>query len=141
MRICSYFAIFDQFIEQKKIYFSDLHPSYSVRFCFLFEKSSHLLIIYSYIEVFKSTYAEARTSIMNDTQSMARQRGGAAGGGSGGPNQNYGSQRQGNHGGGGGYNNQYNGPPPNNFNSYGGGGNNYPMNNQMGGGSGVKREI
>jgi len=72
---------------------------------------------------------------MNDTQSVARQRSG-----SGGPNQNYGSQRQGNYsgntGGGGGYNNnQYGGPPSSNYNSYGG--NNY----QIGGGSGVKREI
>ncbi|CAF3724603.1 unnamed protein product [Rotaria sp. Silwood1] len=99
-----------------------------------------------YIEVFKSTYAEARASIMNDTQSMARQRGS-------GPNQNYGQQRQENFGGYGrsmsggssgggnnsGYNNnsmnQYDGPPQNNYN-YGGngnGGNNYPMNNQMSG--------
>jgi hypothetical protein len=87
---------------------------------------------------------------MNDTQSMARQRGG--GGGSGGPNQNFGSQRQGSFGGnsnnigGDGYDNninQFNGPPPNNYNSYSGGdrnvGSNYPMNNQTGGG-GVKRE-
>ncbi|CAF5001943.1 unnamed protein product, partial [Rotaria sp. Silwood1] len=101
-----------------------------------------------YIEVFKSTYAEARASIMNDTQSMARQRGS-------GPNQNYGQQRQENFGGYGrsmsggssgggnnsGYNNnnmnQYDGPPENNYN-YGGngnGGNNYPMNNQMSGSS------
>jgi hypothetical protein len=62
---------------------------------------------------------------MNDTQSMARQRGG-------GPNQNYGSQRHGNPSG---------GPPSNNYNSYGAGGNsgnNYPTNSPMGGG--IKRE-
>jgi hypothetical protein len=88
---------------------------------------------------------------MNDTQSMARQRGG--GGGSGGPNQNFGSQRQGSFGGnsnnmgGDGYDNnmnQFNGPPPSNYNSYSGRdgnvGSNYPMNNQTGGGGGVKRE-
>ncbi|CAF1012803.1 unnamed protein product [Adineta steineri] len=109
-----------------------------------------------YIEVFKSTYAEARASIMNDTQSMARQRGGN--GGNNGPNQNYGSQREANFSGnsdsisGDGYNNnvnQYNGPPSNNYNYYGGGGNgsggggNYPANNQMGGGGGggVKRPM
>ncbi|CAF1076500.1 unnamed protein product [Rotaria sordida] len=113
-----------------------------------------------YIEVFKSTYAEARASIMNDTQSMARQRGS-------GPNQNFGYQRQGSFGGysgnmsGGGsgsgnnnsgYNNnmnQYDDPSSNNY-SYGESGNtgnNYPMNNQMGGnsgggsGSGVKRPM
>jgi len=87
-----------------------------------------------YIEVFKSTYAEARASIMNDTQSMARQRGGGGGGGS---HQNYGSQRHGNYGGGGGYHNQYDGPPSNNF----GGGGNYSTNNQMGGGGGIKRPM
>ena len=76
---------------------------------------------------------------MNDTQSVARQRGvGGGTGGGGTPNQNYGSQRPGNQWGQ--YNNGYNGPPPNNYNSYSGGGNNYPMNNQMGGGGGVKRE-
>jgi len=61
---------------------------------------------------------------MNDTQSMARQRGGGGGGGSG-YNHNM---------------DQYNGPPSNNYNSYGRGGNNY----QMGGGSGgngMKRKI
>ncbi len=79
---------------------------------------------------------------MNDTQSMARQRGGGGGAGAaGGPNPNYGSQRQGNPSGPGGFNNninQFNGPPPNNYNSYGDGGNagnNYPI-----GGGGVKRE-
>ena len=101
---------------------------------------------------------------MNDTQSMARQRGGGGGSGSGsgsgsggGSNQNYGYRRQGNYGshsgntgggGGGGYNNnmnRYDGPPPpNNYQSYGRGentGSNYPMNNQMGGSaSGMKRE-
>ncbi|CAF4314399.1 unnamed protein product [Adineta steineri] len=92
---------------------------------------------------------------MNDTQSMARQRGGN--GGNNGPNQNYGSQREANFSGnsesisGDGYNNnvnQYNGPPSNNYNYYGGGGNggsggNYPANNQMGGGGGggVKRPM
>ncbi|CAF3736831.1 unnamed protein product [Rotaria sordida] len=113
-----------------------------------------------FFDVFKSTYAEARASIMNDTQSMARQRGS-------GPNQNFGYQRQGSFGGysgnmsGGGsgsgnnnsgYNNnmnQYDDPSSNNY-SYGGSGNtgnNYPMNNQMGGnsgggsGSGVKRPM
>jgi hypothetical protein len=88
---------------------------------------------------------------MNDTQSMARQRGSNSGGS--GSNQNFGPQRQGSYsgnsggGGGDGYNNngnmnQYDSPPSNNYNSYGGNGNsgnNYPMNNQMGGG-GVKRE-
>jgi hypothetical protein len=80
---------------------------------------------------------------MNDTQSMARQRGG-------GPNQNFNSQRQGNFsgnisGGSSGFNNnvnQFDGPPSNNYNSYSGGGNygnNYPMNNQAGGG--VKRPM
>jgi len=78
---------------------------------------------------------------MNDTQSMARQRGSGGGGGGSGSNQNYGSQRQGNFGGGGGFNNQYDGPPSNNYNSYGGGGNNYSMNNQMGGSGGVKRPM
>lgn len=87
---------------------------------------------------------------MNDTQSMARQRGGGSGGG---PNQNFGNQRQGSYGGhsdnmaGSGFNsnmNQYNAPPPNNYNSYSesgdNGGNNYPINNQIGGGSGTKRK-
>ncbi|CAF1214398.1 unnamed protein product [Rotaria magnacalcarata] len=99
-----------------------------------------------YIEVFKSTYAEARASIMNDTQSMARQRGS-------GPNQNYGNQRQGNYGGysgnmGGnsGFNNnmnQFDGPPQDNYNFSGAddAGNNFPMNNQMGSGTGVKRPM
>jgi hypothetical protein len=78
---------------------------------------------------------------MNDTQSIARQRGG-------GPNQNSNSQRPGNFsgnmGGNSGFNNNmnhYDGPPSNNYNSFSGGGNygnNYPMNNQTGGG--VKRE-
>ncbi|CAF3651940.1 unnamed protein product [Adineta steineri] len=112
--------------------------------------------VQGFFEVFKSTYAEARASIMNDTQSMARQRGGN--GGNNGPNQNYGSQREANFSGnsdsisGDGYNNnvnQYNGPPSNNYNYYGGGGNggsggNYPANNQMGGGGGgggVKRPM
>ncbi|CAF0860294.1 unnamed protein product [Adineta ricciae] len=96
-----------------------------------------------YIELFKSTYAEARASIMNDTQSTVRQRGGNNG-----PNQNYGAHRQGSFEGnpeGNGYNNhmnQYNGPPTNNYNSYGGNqsAQNYPMNNQMGGG-GMKRAM
>ncbi|CAF3465612.1 unnamed protein product, partial [Rotaria sp. Silwood2] len=45
-----------------------------------------------YIEIFKSTYAEAHISVMNDIQSLAQQRDSRS-------NQNYGNQRQGNFGG------------------------------------------
>ncbi|UJR09988.1 hypothetical protein I4U23_014212 [Adineta vaga] len=111
-----------------------------------------------YIELFKSTYAEARASIMNDTQSMARQRGGGGAaaavagdnnsGGNNRSNQNYGSQRHGNLGGnmsGNGYNNnmnQYDNPSSNNYDSYGGNNqsNNYSSNNHMGGGA-MKRPM
>jgi len=95
-----------------------------------------------YIEVFKATYAEARASIMADTQSMARQKG------------NSGPQRQGNYTGnnanmnaGNSYNNntnQYNNgpPPPNDYDTYSGSGNDYPMNNNNNGsGSSLKRSI
>jgi hypothetical protein len=77
---------------------------------------------------------------MNDTQSMARQKG------------NNAPQRQGNYASNsgnmsdGGYNdnmNQYNnGPPPqNNYDSYSGNGNNYPMSNNNNGGGSLKRKI
>jgi heterogeneous nuclear ribonucleoprotein F/H len=99
-----------------------------------------------YIEVFKSTYAEARASIMVDTQSMARQKG------------NNAPQRQGSYTGnnttmnaGNNYNNnninQFDTapppPPPSiNYDTYSGNGNNYSMNNNNNSGSGsVKRSM
>ncbi|CAF3780617.1 unnamed protein product [Rotaria sp. Silwood1] len=51
-----------------------------------------IIIKNSYIEIFKSTYAEAHISVMNDTQSLTQQR-------DSGSNQNYGNQQQGNLGG------------------------------------------
>lgn len=109
---------------------------------------NRMTIGHRYIEVFKSTYAEARASIMNDTQNMTRQRGGGGGGstgtgtgtgaGAGGQNQSYGSNRSGNQGG---YNNQYNGPGGNNYNSYSGNNNNNNSNNNNFQSSGVKRPM
>ena len=93
----------------------------------------------SYIEVFKSNYTEARASIINDTQSVARQK------------TDHNTARQGNYGNNRGapsntYNNSNNntmnsydqGPPPNQYDSYNGSGNNYSTGSSDNGS--VKRE-
>ncbi|CAF2775285.1 unnamed protein product [Rotaria sp. Silwood2] len=81
-----------------------------------------------YIEVFKSTYAEARTSIINDTQLMVRQKANATLQQQESCVNNNGSNYNNN-------TNQYSNDPslPNNYNSDDKNGNNYPTGNNESG--------